>query len=140
MGSRNVIKKPAVGIHICLFLYHLKTWIIFGVFLPVTWLLIQNMLFGPKSFIHCAWNSGKNNGMSFFIFSVVSRAFKKLYWPFYWIMYQSGFPVQSSRNLLRRGHNRIPEINAEHFVSKLVSVILEHILRKGDDLIRLRHR
>lgn len=43
------------------------------------------------------------------------------------------FPVQSSRNLLRRGHNRIPEISAEYFVSKLVSVILKHILTEDDD-------
>ena len=55
-------------------------------------------------------------------------------------MYQSGFPVQSSRNLLRRSHNRIPEINAEHFVSKLVSVFLKYILPIGDDCLEAQIR
>lgn len=53
-------------------------------------------------------------------------------------MYQSGFPVKSSGNLLKKGHNRILEINAEHFVSKVLSVNLEYILLKGGDW--LRHR
>lgn len=95
------------------------------------WLSMQNMLFGQESLIQGTWKLRKKDGMSFFIFSVVRSKLEKLYWDFYWIMYQSGFPVQSSRNLLRRGHNRIQEINMEHFVSKLVSIILEYILQKA---------
>lgn len=91
---------------------------------------------GRKVFYSLCLKFRKKDRMSFFIFSVVNSKFKKLYWAFYWIMYQSGFPVQSTRNLLWRGHNRIPEISAEHFVSKLVSVILESILSKGDDWLK----
>lgn len=86
-------------------------------FSPLMWLLMQNMPFGQKSFIHCAWNSKKKDGMPFFIFSDVSGKFEKLYWAFYWIMDQSGFPVQSNRNLQRTIES---QKSTEHFVSKLV--------------------
>lgn len=96
-------------------------------FFPVTWLPMQNMSFGQKNFIHCAWNSRKKDGMSFLIFSVVSSQFEKLSWTFYWFMYQSGFPGPSSRNLLR-GHSIVLQVSTEHSVSKLVSVTQRYVL------------
>lgn len=66
------------------------------------WLPMQTRPFGQISFIHCAWNSRKKDRMSFLIFSAVSSRLEKLYWAFYSIMYQSSFPIESSRILLRR--------------------------------------